>query len=341
MRSAAGARLGATLLLLPLLAAAPETARAHELRPAMLALTEIGPEEYEVDLRIPALTPPGEVPAPSFPAGTERIGGTARSRAGDASREQFRVRVPGGLAGRRLEVRFPGGAPSEVLVRLATRDGRTAMGRLLPRAGEASADWLVPAVPSKPAVMATYLKLGMEHIRTGLDHLAFVLGLVLLTPAWRGLWKSITAFTAAHSLTLALATLGVVRVPPPPVEAAIALSILFLAREVWLAYRGRPGFTARRPWPVAFAFGLLHGLGFAGALGAVGLPESDIPLALLAFNVGVELGQLGFVLVLLGTARALARLPITRNAWLRLAPAYAMGTLAVFWCIERVVGFWS
>jgi hydrogenase/urease accessory protein HupE len=215
------------------------------------------------------------------------------------------------------------------------------MGRLLPRAGEASADWLVPAVPSKPAVMATYLKLGMEHIRTGLDHLAFVLGLVLLTPAWRGLWKSITAFTAAHSLTLALATLGVVRVPPPPVEAAIALSILFLAREVWLAYRGRPGFTARRPWPVAFAFGLLHGLGFAGALGAVGLPESDIPLALLAFNVGVELGQLGFVLVLLGTARALARLPITRNAWLRLAPAYAMGTLAVFWCIERVVGFWS
>ena len=188
---------------------------------------------------------------------------------------------------------------------------------------------------------ATYLRLGVEHILTGLDHLAFVLALVLLTPAWRRLWKTITAFTAAHSLTLALAATGIVRLPPPPVEATIALTIVFVAREVWLAQHGRPGSTASRAWPVAFAFGLLHGLGFAGALAEVGLPDSDLPLALLTFNLGVELGQLAFVAAVLLLGRALSRQAWTQRRWLRLAPTYAIGALACFWCIDRVARFWG
>jgi hydrogenase/urease accessory protein HupE len=201
---------------------------------------------------------------------------------------------------------------------------------------------LAPAAPSSGAVAGTYLRLGIEHILTGPDHLAFVLALVLLTPVWRQLWKTVTAFTVAHSLTLVLATLDLLRLPQPPVEAAIALSILFVARELWFSTKGRSSGGARRPWLVAFAFGLLHGLGFAGALGQIGLPVSDVPLALLTFNLGVELGQLAFVAVVLLAGRGLARLPAAwrDRGWLRLLPAYAIGALAMFWCIERVARFW-
>jgi hypothetical protein len=155
------------------------------------------------------------------------------------------------------------------------------------------------------------------------------------------LWKTITAFTAAHSLTLALAATGILRLPPPPVEATIALTIVFVAREVWLVQHGHPGSTASRAWPVAFAFGLLHGLGFAGALAEVGLPDADLPLALLTFNVGVELGQLAFVGVALAIGRLLSRQSWTQHRWLRLAPTYTIGALACFWCIDRVARFWG
>jgi hydrogenase/urease accessory protein HupE len=183
-----------------------------------------------------------------------------------------------------------------------------------------------------------YLGLGIEHILLGIDHLLFVLGLLLIV---RGAWmliKTITAFTLAHSITLALATLGLVRVPAPPVDAAIALSIAFLAAEIVHARRGRPGLAARKPWLVAFAFGLLHGLGFAGALTQLGLPPGEVPAALLFFNLGVEIGQLLFVALVLALGWALRQLQVSWPRWAAPLPAYAIGTLAAFWLIERVSG---
>jgi HupE / UreJ protein len=180
-----------------------------------------------------------------------------------------------------------------------------------------------------------YLGLGVEHILLGIDHLLFVLGLLLIV---RGPWmlvQTITAFTLAHSMTLGLATLGLVAVPSRPVDAAIALSIMFLGAEILRTRQGRPGLTASRPWVVAFAFGLLHGLGFAGALTQLGLPPDEIPLALLFFNVGVEVGQLMFVATFLALAWALRQLQVSWPRWAEPLPAYAIGTVAAFWFIER------
>ena len=187
----------------------------------------------------------------------------------------------------------------------------------------------------------TYLELGVEHILLGIDHLLFVLALLLIVKGWGRLVGTITAFTISHSITLAAATLGFVSVPQAPVEAIIAMSIMFVASEIIHARQGRPGITEDKPWIVAFVFGLLHGFGFAGALTEVGLPEQSIPLALLFFNIGVELGQLLFVgacLIVFALTRPLhGRIP--SGSW-RLAP-YAIGSLAAFWTIERIVGFWS
>jgi hypothetical protein len=180
-----------------------------------------------------------------------------------------------------------------------------------------------------------YLALGVEHILLGIDHLLFVLGLLLIV---RGPWmliKTVTAFTVAHSLTLALATLGLVAVPSRPVDAAIALSIVFLAAEILRARQGRTGLTHRFPWLIAFAFGLLHGLGFAGALAEIGLPAGEIPLALLFFNLGVEIGQLMFIAVVLSLRWAVLRLEIAWPVWAEPLPAYLIGTLAASWFIER------
>jgi hypothetical protein len=170
----------------------------------------------------------------------------------------------------------------------------------------------------------------------GIDHLLFVLGLLLIVRGVGVLLKTITAFTIAHSITLALAALGVVNVPPRPVDAAIALSIVFLGAEILHARRGRSGLTVRYPWVVAFAFGLLHGLGFAGALTGLGLPPGDIPLALLFFNVGVELGQLAFVLFFLVLVWAFCTLEVHWPKLTRPVPAYAIGTLATYWFLGRL-----
>ena len=183
----------------------------------------------------------------------------------------------------------------------------------------------------------TYGALGVEHILLGIDHLLFVLALLLIVSGWRKLVATITAFTVAHSITLALATLGFVNVPQAPVEAVIALSILFVAVEIVHWRQGREGLTRRRPWVVAFLFGLLHGLGFAGALTEIGLPEHAIPLALLFFNIGVEIGQLLFIAVILAAIPGLRRLSLPEWAWR--IPVYSIGGLAAFWTIERIVGF--
>jgi hypothetical protein len=202
------------------------------------------------------------------------------------------------------------------------------------------ASFVVPEAASGWDVAVAYLALGVEHILGGVDHLLFVLALLLLVRGFTLLLKTITAFTVAHSLTLALAALGVLNVPGAPVEAVIALSILFLASEIVRTRGGQIGLTARYPWVVAFTFGLLHGLGFAGALAEVGLPQSAIPLALLFFNVGVEVGQLLFVGASLVVVDLIRRPRFTWPAWSWRLPAYGIGSVAAFWCAERVVAFW-
>ncbi len=181
-----------------------------------------------------------------------------------------------------------------------------------------------------------YLELGIEHILFGVDHLLFVLGLLLLHQNTRTLILTVTAFTVSHSITLALATLGVFPVPGPPIEALIALSILFLAREVILGRRGQTSLVHTKPWLIAFTFGLIHGFGFAGALGELGLANSDIPLALLFFNIGVEIGQLGFILLVLTLLRGLRLAYSNKVATLEIMTAYGIGGIGLFWFVERL-----
>jgi hydrogenase/urease accessory protein HupE len=185
-------------------------------------------------------------------------------------------------------------------------------------------------------VMGTYAVEGIRHILFGADHLLFVLGLLLIVKNGWMLVKTITAFTVAHSITLAVATLGYAEVPVLPLNAAIALSILFLGPEIVRTWRGETSFTIRHPWVVAFAFGLLHGFGFASALTGAGLPQGDLPLALLSFNVGVEIGQLGFVALILCLARSFRVLQIQWPRWVQALPAYTVGTLGAFWTVQRV-----
>jgi len=204
-----------------------------------------------------------------------------------------------------------------------------------------SPSFLIPEKASKSRVAGSYLLLGIEHILGGFDHLLFVLGLLLIVRSIRLLIKAITSFTLAHSVTLAMATLGFVHVPEAPVEAVIALSIIFLASELAKQRRGETGLTTRAPCLVALCFGLLHGFGFAGALTEVGLPQSDIPLALLFFNVGVEIGQLMFVSGALVVAWIIQKARFGWPVWVKQVPAYSIGSLAAFWFIQRTVSFWK
>jgi len=238
---------------------------------------------------------------------------------------------PQGLVGRDVAVEGLGPVRIDVLVRIALPDGRV-VNRVL-RADDPRLT--VPARASRPAVVASYGRLGITHILSGPDHLLFVLGLLLLVPRARPLLKTITAFTLGHSITLSLVALDVVRVPSAPVELLIAVSVLVLAVELARDASLAPDPLRRNPWWMACVFGLLHGMGFAGALAEVGLPQAEIPLALFAFNVGIEIGQIVFVAVAGAALVALRpRLADASAAWLR-APAYGIGTCAAFWCFER------
>ena len=187
--------------------------------------------------------------------------------------------------------------------------------------------------------MPTYSKLGFEHILLGIDHLLFVLALILITKGKWKIIKTVTAFTIAHSITLSLAALGYVEFPSAPVEAVIALSIVFLAIEIIKVSKGKQTLTSKKPWLVAFTFGLLHGFGFAGALSKIGLPQLDIPIALAFFNVGVELGQLAFVLVVIAIMWLLRKTKFNWPSWAKKIPPYAIGSMASFWLVERVYAF--
>jgi hydrogenase/urease accessory protein HupE len=316
----------------------PENARAHEARPAYLEIEEIAPGRYGVLWRTPVLSGMHLPVALRLPEDAREVTPPTVRELSDSRVERRVIEVPGaGLAGRRVELVGLQATITDVLVRVEALDGGISTTLVKP-----ARPWLdIAASQGTLALAGAYVRHGIEHILLGYDHLLFVLALILIVPSVRVLLATITAFTLAHSITLALVTLGFVHVPAPPVEAAIALSILLLACEILRLQRGEESLTARWPWVVAFSFGLLHGFGFASALAGIGLPPADVPLALLAFNAGVELGQLAFIAMVLG-AMAVARrsglaVPVAGAA--RGATAYAIGVLAAFWFFERLAGF--
>ena len=309
------------LCVLPWLAS---HAVAHEARPVALNVHERGDGLYAFELRVPASIAPDNQPASAWPEDCRAVGA-----------QLLRCERP--LAGRRVQLKWPLYNPSvTTLARYVPQRGATRTAVLPPGADA----WVIPATPTAAGVMRSYFVLGVEHILGGPDHLLFVAGLLLLARGARRVLLAVTGFTLAHSLTLSLASLGVVHVPIAPTEAAIALSILFLARE---ALRPGDGSLVHR-WPmmVSATFGLLHGLGFAAALGEVGLPDHEIAWALAFFNLGVEAGQLMFIAVVVAIVALLSRFVRQRpdlHAWRthgRAMAAYLIGVPAAFWLLQRL-----
>ena len=323
------------LLFILLIGVAP-SAFAHEVRPAYLELRQTGPETYDVLWKVPAVGDDRRLAIyVQFPPQTKELGERRGLFANNAYIERSRIQVAGGLAGRTVHIDGLSATNIDVLARVERADGTTQTIRLMPDAPS----FLVEAASSRWSVSATYLRLGVEHILSGVDHLLYILAMLFLVNGWRRIVATMTAFTLTHSITLSAAALGYVHVPGPPVEAMIALSILFVAREIVLARRGSSGLTQRWPWVISFTFGLLHGFGFAGALSEVGLPAHAIPFALLFFNVGVEIGQLAFVAAALSLLWVGSRLPAPSPTWAWRAAPYAIGSVAMFWFIQRIAAF--
>lgn len=328
-------------LLVGLLAGA---VHADELRPGYLDLRERAADTFTVLWRVPAMGDRRMALYPSLPPSCRMTSQPSRAIEASFYTERWVALCPGGLQGATLAVDGLTTNATDVLVRIAHLDGAVQVGRLTPD----RATLVVAAVPDWRTTASTYFQLGVEHILTGFDHLLFVLALlVLIRDGWK-LVQTITAFTIAHSLTLAGASLGYIALPQPPVEACIALSIAFVASEIVKSGTGERRFSERAPWVVAFAFGLLHGLGFAGALKEVGLPQHDLPLALLTFNLGVEAGQLFFVAAIVLAIAAFRRLSRSYVALLttargearvRIGTGYAIGILSSAWLVERVFEF--
>jgi hydrogenase/urease accessory protein HupE len=325
-------RVVVVLLLALLLPASAVT--AHEARPAYLEVRETAAGQFSVLWRTPVLSGMRLPIALVFPDDVRTVQTPTVQELADSLVERRWIDAgPNGLAGRRIEFAGLQMTITDVLVRVEMLDGRrwTTIARPAQPFVEiaASQSWL--------EVAGTYVVQGLRHILFGADHLLFVLGLLLIvTNRWM-LLKTITAFTVAHSITLAIATLGYANAPLVPLNAAIALSILFLGPEIVRSWRGEMSFTIRHPWVVAFAFGLLHGFGFAGALTSAGLPRTELPLALLSFNGGVEIGQVGFVLLMLALERSFRVMELQWPRAVRVLPGYAVGSLGAFWTLQRVV----
>lgn len=333
-------RVFSVAIALAVLTAFPFRAFAHESRPAYLEIEEVTPHHYRVLWRTPTAA---GMPLPvmlKLPENIRNITEPASQQLSDSRIERQMIDAGAdGLTGKRIEFVGLQATITDVLVRMKTLDGQDSTTLIHP----AQAWFEATAAPSKFRVAASYLLLGIEHIWSGVDHLLFILGLMILVKGTRRLIATVTAFTVAHSITLAGATLGFVRVPQQPVEACIALSIVFVATEIIHSRQGRQGWTESWPWIVAFTFGLLHGFGFAGALREVGLPQTAIPVALLFFNVGVEVGQLLFIAAILSVVAlgrwVIRRLAIPQPAWAwRVAP-YSIGGIAAFWMVQRIAAF--
>jgi len=315
-------------------------AQADVFRPAYLELREAGQgidgaDRYDVLWKVPVMGDARLAVQIRFPDGTTQMTPPQGLLSEGAYTERWKISRRGGLSGQTLSIDGIAGGVTDVIVRVERADGTSQVERLLPQ----SPQFTVRAATGTAEVAWSYLILGVQHILGGVDHLLFVLALLLIVRGGKRIFATITAFTLAHSITLVAATLGWVHVPGPPIEAMIALSIVFVAAEIVHGLRGKPGLTARAPWVVAFSFGLLHGLGFAGALAEVGLPQTAIAVALLMFNVGVELGQLIFVAFVIGARAAWIRLPYPKQPWLSYATPYVIGCVAMFWVMERITAF--
>ena len=306
---------------------------AHELRPGFLEVQQKGAETFDIRFKVPAR---GELRLGLYvrlPSGCEHLREPVTERTSGAFLERFLVRCQNGLKDQEIIVDGLASTFTDVVARVGLSDGSTQAGRLTPDRPYLK----ITGHPTWISTARTYLWLGVEHILLGIDHLLFVLGLLLLIRVPWMLVKTITAFTVAHSVTLAAASLHWIQVPQAPVEAVIALSIIFVAAEAVRAYEHEDSLANRAPWIIALAFGLLHGFGFGGALNEIGLPQSDVPLALLSFNLGVEAGQLVFVFAVLTLKSSLVRLSSLEWPWLRNVLGYGIGSLAGFWFIQRVV----
>ena len=307
---------------------------AHEVRPAYLELRETKPDEFSVLWKVPAL---GDMRLGLYlqlPETCKPKADPVRSIEGGAYTERWTAACSGGLKGH-ITIDGLRSTVTDVLARIEYRNGSVEIARLTPDAPR----FVVAGAQSGWEVARTYFQLGVDHILSGLDHLLFVFALILLIHDRWMLVKTITAFTLAHSITLAGASLGYFSLPQKPVEATIALSIAFVASELIKMRPGERRLSESYPWTVAFAFGLLHGFGFAGALKEIGLPQSDVPLALLTFNLGVEAGQLLFVAAVLVAFRAATALVTVPIVPARLAAAYFIGTTAAVWLVTRLAGF--
>ena len=315
---------------------AASAASAHETRPAYLEIKETSPGQFLVLWRTPlmagmrlpvVLKLPDTVRDLREPSVQELSDSLVERRWVDAGTD--------GLAGKRIEFSGLQMTITDVLVRVERLDGSTQITRVT----SSSPSFVVEAMPRPFEVVRTYLVLGIEHILTGVDHLLFVSGLLLLVNGTRRLLLTVSAFTLSHTVTLTLATLGFVHVPPAPVEAVIALSILFVAYEALRKNSNPSGLAQRKPWLVAFSFGLLHGLGFAGGLSAAGLPAAHIPLALGFFSAGVEVGHFSFVgaalLIIMALKSRMSQLP----SWSWQIAPYTIGGFACYWLIGRLAAF--
>ena len=329
-------RLAALLFcLMQALLATPSN--AHEMRPAFLDIRESAADEFTVVWKVPAQGDRRLSLYARLPDACKAKAEPVQSIAAAAYFERWTATCPGGLKGKEIVIDGLRSTLTDVLVRIAYRDGSTQIARLTPEVPTL----VVAGSQTLIEVAKTYFLLGVDHILTGFDHLLFVLALILLIHDRWMLVKTITAFTVAHSITLAGAALGYLSLPQQPVEASIALSIAFVASELAKIQPGERRTSENYPWIVAFAFGLLHGFGFAGALKEIGLPQTDIPMALLTFNLGVEAGQLLFVAVVLIAFRAVTALFSVPIVPTRMAATYMIGTISTFWLLTRVSSFWS
>ena len=311
---------------------------SHEIRPAFLQIIQTSETTYEVFWKVPSMGDAVPKIHPVFPPSftVEELKRPNPNQILGSVIYSYKITSQETLQGKILTIEGLNKTLIDALVTVAYLNGEKVTLMLQPDKDSS----IIPGETSTYDVIKTYSKLGIEHILFGIDHLLFVLALIIIT---RGKWKiikTITAFTIAHSITLSLAALGLVNFPVPPVEAVIALSIVFLAIEIVKNLNGQETLTSKKPWLVAFTFGLLHGFGFAGALANIGLPQQDIPWALAFFNVGVEIGQITFVIVVL----AIIKLLSFKKNWsmtLKRIPPYVIGSLATFWMIERIVAFWN
>lgn len=329
-------RMRGVALLLGLLL--PALATAHPLAPALLQLQESAPGHYEVLWRTSVTRTQRLDVAPELPADCIAMAEPQiATEGGDAVVARWQVQCASALTGQRIAVQGLAQSGINVIVHI-----RTAAGVVDALLGPDQPAFTVPAPAAQPPVFASYLQLGIEHLLGGFDHLLFVAGLLLLVRRWRPLLITITAFTLGHSVTLALASLGLIAVPQALTELGIALSILLLAVEIARPASAAPSLLRRWPWLMAAGFGLLHGLGFAGVLAEVGLPREEVLQALLAFNIGIELGQLLWVMALLMVARVGRKmLKSPSGAVATVLPAYVIGVLAAYWCWDRLAALWA